>query len=114
MCPLWPLHIIIFYLLTLLPFWAVCQVAPRMMADYIPEKLEIHMDSTEKVLVNITDFEGCKSGDEIFMQSLNSHISDNDFAYYKITPDDLNKAFLPLKFNVSGNFLGNINFHLLR
>ncbi|GBP40168.1 hypothetical protein EVAR_20312_1 [Eumeta japonica] len=54
MCPLWPLHIILMYLLMLYPVWVLCQNAPRFQASYRPDNIEVHMDQYEIADFNVT------------------------------------------------------------
>ncbi|VVC87895.1 unnamed protein product [Leptidea sinapis] len=54
MCPLWPLHLIILYLLALGPLWVVCQAIPEMIATFNPKQIELHMGNSTYVTVNVT------------------------------------------------------------
>lgn len=54
MCPIWPLHLIILYLLVLCPLWVLCQAAPNLLASFSSDTLEMHMDDSYYVYVNVT------------------------------------------------------------
>ncbi|XP_077289341.1 ileal sodium/bile acid cotransporter-like isoform X2 [Arctopsyche grandis] len=112
MCPVWPLHIIFFYLLTIIPVWVVCQTAPKLMTEFNPSYLEVHMDETKVVKVNISDFKNCNNGDNLFIKSDSEHISSTDYGSYQLKEEDLN-SFIVQKFNVTGNFLGKTKIRVV-
>lgn len=52
MCPIWPLHLIILYILALCPLWVLCQAAPTMIATF-SHNLTVNMDEYEFVDVTV-------------------------------------------------------------
>lgn len=53
MCPIWPLHLIVIYLLALCPLWVVCQAVPELLATFSPNVTEVHMDDSYYVDVEV-------------------------------------------------------------
>jgi hypothetical protein len=54
MCPIWPLHLIILYLLALCPIWVLCQQLPAITLEALfePNATTLHMDDVK--YVNLT------------------------------------------------------------
>ncbi|KAG6465910.1 hypothetical protein O3G_MSEX015491, partial [Manduca sexta] len=53
MCPIWPLHLIILYVLAICPLWVLCQAAPELTANFVPSIVDINMQEYKYVDVNV-------------------------------------------------------------
>ncbi|CAK1541047.1 unnamed protein product [Leptosia nina] len=107
MCPLWPLHLIILYLLALGPLWVLCQSVPNLIASFDPKEIQLNMGETAFVRVNITGT-GYLPNDEIITKVGEEHIAS---AKWNSTPlvTEGGKFFSGLV-KVNGNFLGRTEF----
>ncbi|XP_050684859.1 sodium/bile acid cotransporter 5-like isoform X2 [Leptidea sinapis] len=104
MCPLWPLHLIILYLLALGPLWVVCQAIPEMIATFNPKQIELHMGNSTYVTVNVT---GLQANDELIARVGNEQIAHGEWnSTYKLTEDDASKGSFISLLKVDGIFLG--------
>ncbi|CAH0763368.1 unnamed protein product [Diatraea saccharalis] len=110
MCPIWPLHLIILYLLALCPLWVLCQQLPlTLKAIFEPESVSVHMDYTAYVDVNVTS-NGFMPGDEISLTSGNLDVATVVMnSSYKLTEVDAASNKWQGRVRVYGNFLGRTN-----
>ncbi|KAM3960640.1 LOW QUALITY PROTEIN: ileal sodium/bile acid cotransporter [Aphomia sociella] len=109
MCPIWPLHLIIIYLLALCPLWVVCQTIPELMANFTPDDITVHMDDSEYVDLRITGT-GMQVGDTFRLESLRDHITTGDWnSTYSLTEENTESNSWEGKVRVNGNFLGRTN-----
>lgn len=53
MCPIWPLHLIVLYVLALCPLWVICQNVPRLTAVFSPPSIIVKMEEYKYVDVSI-------------------------------------------------------------
>ncbi|CAH0401641.1 unnamed protein product [Chilo suppressalis] len=107
MCPIWPLHLIILYLLALCPLWVLCQQLPlTLKAVFDPSSLAVHMDYTGYANLTVTS-NGFEPGDELSFTSSNTHIAKVDVnSTYKLTEEDAASDTWRGRLRVYGNFLG--------
>ncbi|KAK9512177.1 hypothetical protein O3M35_000653 [Rhynocoris fuscipes] len=112
MCPLWPLHIIILYLLAICPLWFVaCTLAPKVANQvwgvvFSPAELkELPMLKTAHVIATTKDFQ-----DSLDVRVIKALVGDPDII--SVEPDQLqfkkeeNSTSWIAEFNVTGKFLG--------
>ncbi|XP_038219705.1 sodium/bile acid cotransporter-like isoform X3 [Zerene cesonia] len=106
MCPLWPLHLIILYLLALGPLWVLCESMPNIIASFDPKEIEINMGDNYFVHVNITGT-GLKPNDEIIARVDKTHIADTEWnTSYRLTEEDANGGLFTGLLKVNANFIG--------
>ncbi|XP_032523379.2 sodium-dependent organic anion transporter-like isoform X2 [Danaus plexippus] len=107
MCPLWPLHLIVLYLLVLGPMWVLCQAAPNLMATYLPTEVEeVHMGDTYYVDVNVTGV-GLRPGARLQVNVRDEHVADTKWnSSYQITENDVSEGKFKGRLRIIGNFLG--------
>ncbi|XP_068625579.1 ileal sodium/bile acid cotransporter-like [Battus philenor] len=111
MCPIWPLHIIILYLLALCPVWVICQAAPNLLANFEPDSLTIHMDAYNFIDVNVTG--GLQPADEFSFNIPNDHVAGATWnSSYKVTEDDVTNGRWNGRLQVYGKFLGRTDLSL--
>ncbi|XP_014255342.1 sodium/bile acid cotransporter 5-like isoform X1 [Cimex lectularius] len=113
MCPLWPLHIVLMYLMALCPLWYVtCQIvakASKFSAKFTPGELSsLYMQNSQTVGVSTRDL----SDMEIKNSIIRAIVSDQAVAYvpdseviFTKSKEDLNDIWNG-SFNITGNFLG--------
>ncbi|CAK1594551.1 unnamed protein product [Parnassius mnemosyne] len=112
MCPIWPLHIIILYLLALYPMWAVCQAVPNLLATFDPSDLTVHMDAYKFVNVTVTG-NGLLPADEIIVKVPNDHVANADWnSTNKLTEEEASSMRWQGRLQVSGKFLGRTDLLL--
>ncbi|XP_041985325.1 P3 protein-like isoform X2 [Aricia agestis] len=103
MCPLWPLHLVILYLLVLCPLWVLCQATPKLLATFSNTTIDVHMDQFYYVGVNVTGT-GLQAGDELIIKTKDPHIADARWnSTYKLTETDGQYHGV---MKVDGKFLG--------
>lgn len=111
MCPIWPLHLIIIYLLALCPLWVVCQTVPTLTASFNPDIVNVNMD--EVVYVNVTvQGSGLQTGDRFELTSRNEHLAIGEWnSSSTYTGDDSapSSSTWDGKIRVLGQFLGRTN-----
>ncbi|XP_052744925.1 P3 protein isoform X2 [Bicyclus anynana] len=106
MCPIWPLHLIILYLLVLCPLWVLCQAAPELLATFSADTLEMHMDDSYYVYVNVTGTD-LLAGDQFTVQTQQTHVATAVWnSTYNLTNDHLDKGQFDGKLRVDCHFLG--------
>lgn len=113
MCPLWPLHIFLIYILILGPLWIVsCGVAAtaaeHLPFTFNPESLSVQMDETKQVLVNGSQ-DACSLKWKLVSDSDQDNILYDDKSYLVDTGCRVNWTSM---FNITGNFLGKTNVRL--
>ncbi|CAG5013866.1 unnamed protein product [Parnassius apollo] len=112
MCPIWPLHIIILYLLALYPMWAVCQAVPNLLATFDPSDITVHMDAYKFVNVTVTG-DGLLGADEIIVTVPNDHVANADWnSTNKLTEEEASSTRWQGRLQVSGKFLGRTDLVL--
>ncbi|CAG4978835.1 unnamed protein product [Colias eurytheme] len=105
MCPLWPLHLIILYLLALGPLWVLCQSVPNLIASFDPKEIELNMGDNFFVHVNVSGT-GLKPNDEIIARVDKTHIADTEWnTSYRLTEDDANGGLFTGLLKVNANFI---------
>lgn len=117
MCPLWPLHIVLLYLLALCPLWFVaCNLLPKAAnhvwgVTFTPSELKaLAMYKTSTVIASTSDWQN--NSDAVVIRAL---VEDPEIA--SIKPDKLkfekgeNSTWVA-KFNVTGEFLGYTSVNL--
>ncbi|XP_022121017.2 ileal sodium/bile acid cotransporter isoform X3 [Pieris rapae] len=110
MCPLWPLHLIILYLLALGPLWVLCQSVPNIIASFHPMEIQLNMgeEAFVQVVVNGT---GLLPNDEIIAKVDLEHIASAQWnSSYKLADDYVDGQLFSAPFKVHGNFLGRTDF----
>ncbi|XP_060806938.1 ileal sodium/bile acid cotransporter [Amyelois transitella] len=103
MCPIWPLHLIIIYLLALCPLWVFCQAVPNLLASFTPDLVSVHMDDYYYVDVAVSGT-GMQPGDSFGLSTVNNHIATGEWnsTYQLIETTDRWEG----RIRVRGNFLG--------
>ncbi|XP_049880720.1 solute carrier family 10 member 6-like [Pectinophora gossypiella] len=110
MCPIWPLHLIIIYLLALCPLWVLCQTIPNLTASFLPASVELNMDYTEYVNVTVKSDGALLAGDEMVIATDHDHIASGSWnSTYKLTEADENNNEWTGRIRVYGRFLGRTN-----
>lgn len=106
MCPIWPLHLIIIYLLALCPLYVLCQLAPNLLSTFPTESVSVHMDEYYYVNVNVTG-SNLQLNDELLLTTAEEHIATAKWnSTYRLTEDQVAKSRFEGKFRVDGHFLG--------
>ncbi|CAB3227663.1 unnamed protein product [Arctia plantaginis] len=114
MCPIWPMHLIIIYLLALCPLWVVCQTLPNLVALFEPSELTIHMDEYEFVNLTIQGTSNMEPGDKFSMITLNPELADAEFnTTYEVTPQDIINDEFKGKIRVDAKFIGRVNLQVV-
>ncbi|KAJ8715621.1 hypothetical protein PYW07_010103 [Mythimna separata] len=109
MCPIWPLHLIILYILALCPLWVLCQSAPTLLATFLPNITTVNMDEYEYVNVTISGAD-MQAGDQFTLATANDHLLAADWnSTYTLTEDHVQKKRFDGKVRVTGKFLGRTN-----
>ncbi|KAJ0170814.1 hypothetical protein K1T71_013586 [Dendrolimus kikuchii] len=107
MCPIWPLHLIVLYLLVLCPLWVLCQMAPNLTASFEPSEITVNMEEYEFVNVSITGT-GLQAGDRFTVTTRDDHLAAADWnSTYEVT--DGNTESFQGVIQVTGKFLGWTN-----
>ncbi|KAK6625548.1 hypothetical protein RUM43_005847 [Polyplax serrata] len=114
MCPLYPFHIFILYLLILGPLWftfctAAIYAAKRIPVEFDPSRLEIGMEETKEVYVYSEDPEMFKHKWTLESDQESEYIRYDNQTYLLNfnTYDNWTSTF-----NITGNFLGMANVKL--
>ncbi|XP_039760622.1 sodium/bile acid cotransporter-like isoform X2 [Pararge aegeria] len=106
MCPLWPMHLIILYLLMLCPLWVLCQAAPEFLASFTADTFEMHMDDSYFVYVNITGND-LQLEDKFQVRTEIPHVATASWnSTYDITDAELDKGHFYGRIKVDCKFLG--------
>ncbi|KAJ8709712.1 hypothetical protein PYW08_009716 [Mythimna loreyi] len=109
MCPIWPLHLIILYILALCPLWVLCQSAPNLIATFLPDEISVNMDEYHYVNVTIQG-PGMQAGDQFTLSTTNEHLAEAKWnSTDQLTEDHVQKNLFEGKVRVSGKFLGRTN-----
>ncbi|KAL4708506.1 hypothetical protein ACJJTC_014114 [Scirpophaga incertulas] len=114
MCPIWPLHLVILYLLALCPLWVLCQQLPKMSLDALfePNATIVHMDTTGYVDVTIRG-QGLKGGDKIQPYSIDENVATAVAnSSYTLTAAEAGSGTWKGRIRIYGNFLGRTNVSL--
>ncbi|XP_026729884.1 ileal sodium/bile acid cotransporter-like isoform X2 [Trichoplusia ni] len=108
MCPIWPLHLIILYLLALCPLWVIVQAVPELTASFDPEQITVNMD--EYHLVNVAVEGPMQLGDEFSLVAENPHLTLPEWnTTYHLTEDNIASSKFESVIKVNGKFLGLTN-----
>ncbi|KPJ04250.1 hypothetical protein RR46_00245 [Papilio xuthus] len=103
MCPIWPLHIVILYILALCPIWVMCQSAPNLLATFKPNNLSLHMAYYDFIDVEVKG-DGLQPADEFQIKSRNHHVAYGDWnSTYRVDEAASNWKG---RFQVTAEFLG--------
>ncbi|XP_046972949.1 solute carrier family 10 member 6-like isoform X2 [Vanessa cardui] len=106
MCPIWPLHLIILYIVAICPMWVLCQAAPNYLAKFLSETVEIHMGEYYYVNVSVTGSD-LQVGDTLSLVTENEHIATGKWnSSYQLTDLDVNRGSFEGRMRVDGHFLG--------
>ncbi|CAH2096980.1 unnamed protein product [Euphydryas editha] len=106
MCPIWPLHLIILYILAICPMWVLCQAAPKLLATFLTETVEVHMNQNYYVNVNVTGSD-LQIGDELSLRTDNEHIATAEWnSTSTFTSAEVEAGHFQGRFRVDGLFLG--------
>ncbi|KAL0860976.1 hypothetical protein ABMA27_009506 [Loxostege sticticalis] len=101
MCPIWPLHLVLLYLLALCPLWVLCQQLPRISAVFAPNATTVHMDQYQ--LVDVTVYaKGLLASDEILVTT-----GDPDVSYAEVNTTHI----LTETDAINGNWTGKLRVH---
>ncbi|CAH2059370.1 unnamed protein product, partial [Iphiclides podalirius] len=112
MCPIWPLHIIILYLLALCPMWVVCQAVPNLLATFNPNNLTLHMDYSDFIDVEVTG-DGLLPADEMVIRVPNSHVADATWnSTHTVSEEEASSNRWRGRFQITGKFLGRTDMLL--
>ncbi|XP_059050623.1 sodium-dependent organic anion transporter-like [Achroia grisella] len=112
MCPIWPLHLIVIYLLALCPLWVICQSVPNLISNFVPNNITVHMDDTEYVNLTITGT-GMQAGDIFTIETERDHVAIGEWnSTYSISEDNSDNNIWHGKVRVIGNFLGRTNLSI--
>ncbi|KAH9643167.1 hypothetical protein HF086_010619 [Spodoptera exigua] len=113
MCPIWPLHLIIIYLLALCPLWVICQAVPDLTATFIPDEVTINMNEYTYVNVSVSGT-GMQAGDQFTLLTSDPHLAEAEWnSTYQLTETDVVNSKFEGNMRVSAKFLGITNFHKL-
>ncbi|XP_072934755.1 ileal sodium/bile acid cotransporter-like isoform X2 [Epargyreus clarus] len=105
MCPIWPLHLIILYLLALCPLWVICQAAPNLVATFFPSNITVHMN--EYQIVNVSIHGTGMQVDDKLLLSIDDRVAMAEWnSTYKLTEDDVNAQQWEGTARVDAVFLG--------
>ncbi|KAG6449084.1 hypothetical protein O3G_MSEX005863, partial [Manduca sexta] len=110
MCPIWPLHLIILYVLAICPLWVLCQAAPELTANFVPSIVDINMQEYKYVDVNVQGT-NLQTGDVFSVSTRNTHIAEAEFnstAVYTGSEDSTWRG----RIRITGNFLGRTDVTL--
>ncbi|XP_045455379.1 sodium/bile acid cotransporter-like [Melitaea cinxia] len=106
MCPIWPLHLIILYILAICPMWVICQAAPKLLATFLTDTAEVHMNQYYYVNLNVTGSD-LQVGDQLSLRTVNEHIATAEWnSTSQFTSEDVNTGRFQGRFRVDGHFLG--------
>ncbi|CAH0721189.1 unnamed protein product, partial [Brenthis ino] len=106
MCPIWPLHLIILYILVLCPLWVLCQAAPNLLSEFLTEVDQVHMNDHYYVDVNVIG-SGFRVDDVLYLKTTNEHIATAEWnSTYRLTELQVTNEKFEGKFRVDGHFLG--------
>lgn len=112
MCPLWPLHIILMYLLVIVPLWLVCcEVLDKVVpwtVKYQPAEL-LGLEMTETAVVNFTTQLSQDDIDygSVYFQSSSPHVVKLDQSVpILLKTQSLENGSWSSSLNITGNFLG--------
>lgn len=111
MCPIWPLHLIIIYLLALCPLWVLCQTLPQLTATYNPNEITVLMDEYDFVNVTVSGT-GMQVGDEFTLLTTDTQLvtagwnGDTPSAAVQITEQHVANNEFEGKIQINGQFLG--------
>ncbi|XP_063834534.1 ileal sodium/bile acid cotransporter-like isoform X1 [Ostrinia nubilalis] len=109
MCPIWPLHLVLLYLLAICPLWVLCQQLPQISAVFNPDSAMIHMNLYEDVNVTVKGV-GLLENDEILVTTENAGISFAEInSTSKLTQEDADNGEWHGKIRIYGEFLGRTN-----
>ncbi|XP_053619540.1 uncharacterized sodium-dependent transporter YocS-like [Plodia interpunctella] len=111
MCPIWPLHLIILYLLALCPLWVICQELPNLIANFSTSTVEVHMDEHDYVNLVVHAYGyGMQPGDTFSLSTANSHVATAEWnSTYQVTEAGNEWGG---RVRVKGNFLGRTDLHV--
>ncbi|XP_026323058.1 sodium/bile acid cotransporter 5-like isoform X2 [Hyposmocoma kahamanoa] len=114
MCPIWPLHLIILYILALCPLWVLCQELPKLTANFKPQELEMVMEYAEYVSVSVKG-DDLRVGDQFLLEVDRSHIAVPEWnSSYSLTDQEAASGQFDGKLRVKGNFLGSTNVRVVK
>ncbi|XP_063369208.1 ileal sodium/bile acid cotransporter-like [Cydia amplana] len=110
MCPIWPLHLIVLYILAMCPLWVLCQAAPQLSAYFIPDQVTVHMDDYFNVNVAINGT-GMQANDELIVTSGDDKVAiasweGRDGPSYVLSEDQASTGQFEGVMRVDGLFLG--------
>ncbi|XP_063389448.1 P3 protein-like isoform X3 [Cydia fagiglandana] len=110
MCPIWPLHLIVLYILAMCPLWVLCQAAPQLSAYFIPDQVSVHMDDYFNVNVAINGT-GMQANDELILTSSDDKLAiaswdGRDGPSYVLSEDHASTGQFEGVMRVDGLFLG--------
>lgn len=109
MCPIWPLHLIILYILALCPLWMICQAAPTLIATFNPDNVLVNMDEYKYVDVAVVG-EGMQAGDQFTLSTTDNHLTAADWnSTYQLTDEHVQNNRFEGRIRISGKFLGRTN-----
>lgn len=110
MCPIWPLHLIVLYILAMCPLWVLCQAAPQLTAYFIPDHVSVHMDDYFNVNVAVNGT-GMQANDELILTSSDDKLAiasweGRDGPSYVLSEDHASTGQFEGVMRVDGVFLG--------
>ncbi|CAH1641493.1 unnamed protein product [Spodoptera littoralis] len=112
MCPIWPLHLIIIYLLALCPLWVICQAVPDLTATFIPDGVTINMNEYTYVNVSVSGT-GMEAGDEFTLSTVHPHLAEAEWnSTYQLTETDVVNSRFEGNMRVLAKFLGRTDVTL--
>ncbi|XP_048486554.1 solute carrier family 10 member 6 [Plutella xylostella] len=107
MCPIWPMHLVVLYLLALCPLWVLCQALPTLSAGFQPADLTVNMNEYSDVNVTLTGLTPeFIVGDGIALRTADPHVAFIEEHTYQLTESDISEGKWSGSFKVLGNFLG--------
>ncbi|XP_026754122.2 sodium-dependent organic anion transporter-like [Galleria mellonella] len=115
MCPIWPLHLIIIYLLALCPLWVICQAMPNLIATFTPNNITVHMDDSEYVNLTITGSD-MQVDDKFKLETDRDHVASAEWNSTFSIADENYSSNWQGKVRVNGKFIGrtNVTVHAIR
>ncbi|XP_073963462.1 ileal sodium/bile acid cotransporter-like isoform X2 [Choristoneura fumiferana] len=106
MCPIWPLHLIVLYILAICPLWVICQTVPQLTATFLPAQLTVNMDEYYDVNVTVTGT-GMQLNDELILTSRDGHLAKPSWrGAYVLTEDNVASSRFDGVATITGSFLG--------
>lgn len=109
MCPIWPLHLIVLYVLALCPLWVICQNVPRLTAVFSPPSIIVKMDEYKYVDVSI-EGSGLELNDAFKISSQNEQLAWAEWNSSNLY--EKHDSTWKGKIRINGNFIGRTNLVL--